>query len=487
MMNRENKMRLEDLLSDVEPVDSSGDLSCEISSIEYDSRKVVPGSLFVALPGEKVDGMTYMEEAVRRGAVAVISQTPCMLGGGFACVKVDNPRLALAQVASTFYDHPMTRLCSVGITGTNGKTTISFMVREIFKAAARRPGLIGTVRYEIGDRILPAARTTPESPDIQALCSQMERSGCDSVIMEVSSHALNQHRVDGIPFDVGVFTNLTQDHLDYHGTLEEYFEVKCRLFAQVNRFAVINHDDAWGQRLLSSCCGSVESIAYGFEEGAQVRGVQLQTDLNGSRMKVESPWGTVDLSLKLIGLFNLSNALAAFATAAALGISTDVIVQALGAMENVPGRLEAIPGRKNKSVFVDYAHTDDALNHVLEALRKITQGKLVVVFGCGGNRDQGKRKLMGEVASRLADYAIITNDNPRSEIPETIAAEIAKGFDSERKYEIILDRRAAIERGVELIGKKDILLVAGKGHEAVQEIGGAIFPFDDRDVVREML
>ena len=478
-------MNVEQLLEGVEVIETTGDISCEISAIEYDSRRVAAGTLFVALPGGNVNGAGYIEEAAQRGAVAVLTQTPCALGESFPCVQVPNARRAMAQIASTFHNHPARKLCTVGITGTNGKTTVSFMLREILRAAGKRPGLIGTVRYEIGDRVLPAARTTPEAPDIQSMLAQMERSDCDSVIMEISSHALDQYRVEGVEFDAAIFTNLTQDHLDYHGTLEEYFEVKSRLFSQIRGRAIINRDDPWGYRLIDEVCREDQCLCYGFNEEAQVRGLDAQTDANGSRMRVESPWGEIEISLQLIGRFNLSNALAAFTAAASLGIPIETIAQALNGMQNVPGRLEAIPGRKGKRVYVDYAHTDDALRNVLEALREITPGKLVVVFGCGGNRDRGKRQLMGEVASRLADYSIITNDNPRTEIPEKIAADIAGGFDSDRKYEVILDRRAAIARGIELIGKKDVLLVAGKGHETTQEFDGTIVPFDDRETVRE--
>jgi len=483
----EQAMTLQELLGDIETVEITGDTSCEITGIVYDSRRVEPGFLFVALHGEKDDGSTYIEDAVQRGAAAVVSQTPCAFGGGFPCIQVIDARLALARLAGTFHGHPAARLCTIGITGTNGKTTVSFMLREIFKAAGRRPGLLGTVRYEIGDRVLPASRTTPEAPDLQSMFAQMDRAGCDSAMMEVSSHALAQHRVEGILYDAAIFTNLTQDHLDYHGTLEEYFNVKSRLFNQVRRFAVINCDDLWGCRLLNDKKFLAGRVSYGFQEGAQVRGSSAVTDAHGSRMHVQSPWGDADVALQLIGRFNLYNALAAFAAAAALGIPIDRIVKALAEMQCVPGRLEAVPNTKGKRVFVDYAHTDDALLNVLETLREITSGRLVVVFGCGGNRDKGKRPLMGKVAARLADYSIITNDNPRNEVPEKIAADITAGFDSERKYEIVLDRKAAIARGLELISKKDVLLVAGKGHETYQEFNGAISPFDDREAVREAL
>jgi len=475
------------LLKEVQPLAVAGSTDCEISGIAYDSRRVTPGDLFVALHGEHVDGAAYIEDAIQRGAAAVVSQTPCVFGGSIPCAQVADARLALAQISGAFYNHPGRRLCTVGITGTNGKTTVGYMMRDILKAAARQPGLLGTVCYEIGDRVLPAARTTPEAPDIQSMLAQMERSGCDSVALEVSSHALDQHRVHGLLFDVAVFTNLTQDHLDYHGTLEAYFEVKTRLFHQVRGTAVINRDDPWGKRLLEKSKALAGCISYGFEEGSDVRGFDAVSDENGVRMRVESPWGNADISMQLIGRFNLHNALAAITAAGSLGIPLETIATALGAMENVPGRLEAIPNNKGKRVFVDYAHTDDALRNVLETLREITSGKLITVFGCGGNRDRAKRALMGEVASRLADYSIVTNDNPRREIPEKIAADITSGFDSERKYEILLDRKAAIVRGLELAGKKDTLLVAGKGHETYQEFNGAIVPFDDCEAVREAL
>jgi UDP-N-acetylmuramoyl-L-alanyl-D-glutamate--2,6-diaminopimelate ligase len=481
-----NIRTFETLLSGIDTLETAGDLSCEITSVEYDSRRVKPGALFVALPGSKVDGSVYIEEAARRGAVAAVSESPSVYGAHFPYAQVSCARLVLARLAGAFYEYPAEKLCTVGITGTNGKTTVSFMLRDIFKAAGKRPGLIGTVRYEIGGRVLPASRTTPESPDIHFLFNQMIRSGCDSSIMEVSSHALDQYRVAGIQFDVGVFTNLTQDHLDYHGTLEEYFAVKARLFGQVRGSAVINIDDTRGKRLIAEGRFGANVVSYGFEECALVRGIHPQSDRSGSRMRVESPWGSTDISLQLIGRFNLYNALAAFAAAASIGIPLEIIVKALAEIECIPGRLESV-GKKNKRVYVDYAHTDDALRNVLRALRPITKGRLVVVFGCGGNRDTGKRRLMGEVASRMADYSIITNDNPRNEIPQKIAAEIAAGFDSERKYEICLDRIEAIGRGIKLIGKNDVLLVAGKGHETVQEIDGAIFPFDDRETVRDIL
>lgn len=480
-------MTLKELINEMDALEMTGDLSQEITSLVYDSRRAVPGSLFVALHGEKTDGAAHIQDAIQRGAVAVVSQTPCGCGGHFPYVQVANARRTLAGLASRFYGQPSSRLCTMGITGTNGKTTVSFMLREIFKAAGRRPGLLGTVRYEIGDRVMPATRTTPESADLQMMFSQMERAGCDSVVMEVSSHALAQYRVEEILYDASIFTNLTQDHLDFHGTLEEYYEVKSRLFSKVRGCAVINVDDPWGARLLKETRSKTKCYSYGFDASADVRGMQAVTDRHGSKMHVKSPWGEVEIQLQLIGNFNLHNALAAFTAAAGVGIPVETIVKALAELAGVPGRLESVANTKGKRVFVDYAHTDDALLNVLQTLREITPGRLVVVFGCGGNRDKGKRPLMGKVAARIADFSILTNDNPRNEVPAQIAAEIATGFDSERKYEIVLDRTAAIARGLELIGKKDVLLIAGKGHETYQDFNGTVFPFDDREVVREVL
>ena len=480
-------MTLQQLLENVQPLRVTGDAACEIGGIIYDSRRVFPGALFVALHGEHVDGTVYIGEAIRRGAAAILSETPCEAGRAIPSVQVADARLALARMAGTFYGHPAARLCTAGITGTNGKTTVSFMLRDILRAAGRRSGLIGTVRYEIGVRVLPAARTTPEAPDIQSMLAQMERCGCDSAVMEVSSHALAQHRVQGILFDTAVFTNLTQDHLDYHGTLEAYFEAKTRLFRQLRGAAVINRDDPWGRRLLEDNRRLAGCISYGFDPRAEVRGTNPVCDANGARMRVDSPWGGADVSLRLIGRFNLHNALAAFAAAGTLGIPVETMAAALGEMESVPGRLEAVPNSRGKRVFVDYAHTDDALRNVMETLREITPGRLIAVFGCGGNRDRAKRALMGQVAARLADYSIVTNDNPRREVPETIAADIAAGFDSGRKFEILLDRKAAIARAVQLASRNDTVLVAGKGHETYQEFDGSIVPFDDREAVREAL
>jgi len=480
-------MMLEELLQSVEPLETNGSLSTEITSICYDSRKAEPGALFVAVPGHKVDGVEYVTEAVSRGAAAVVSENKLDLGSQVAAIQVSDARLALAQLSAHFYGKVSELMKVVGITGTNGKTTTSYMVRAILRAAGRMPGLLGTVAYEIGSRTLPASRTTPEAPEIHRFFKQMKESGCDSVVMEVSSHALALKRIHGIDFDICIFTNLTQDHLDYHKDMETYFCVKAELFKKPGHLAIVNIDDPWGKKLVDFCGTSNDLITCGFSPKADVRAFDEKVDLNGTSFRLTSPWGDGQIHLNLLGRFNIYNALAAIAVGGALRIPMAVMEEALQNLSYVPGRLQLVPNRKNKKVFVDYAHTDDALRNVLSTLREICPGKLFVVFGCGGNRDKGKRLLMGQVADEFADYSILTADNPRDEDATAIALEIAEGFSGFDHFEIEIDRRTAIEKALQKLGKKDILLVAGKGHETYQESKGTIIPFDDRETIMEIL
>ena len=480
-------MMLEELLQSVEPLETNGSLSTEITSICYDSRKAEPGALFVAVPGHKVDGVEYVTEAVSRGAAAVVSENKLDLGSQVAAIQVSDARLALAQLSAHFYGEVSELMKVVGITGTNGKTTTSYMVRAILRAAGRMPGLLGTVAYEIGSRTLPASRTTPEAPEIHRFFKQMKESGCDSVVMEVSSHALALKRIHGIDFDICIFTNLTQDHLDYHKDMETYFCVKAELFKKPGHLAIVNIDDPWGKKLVDFCGTSNDLITCGFSPEADVRAFDEKVDLNGTSFRLTSPWGDGQIHLNLLGRFNIYNAIAAIAVGGALRIPMAVMEEALQNLSHVPGRLQLVPNRKNKKVFVDYAHTDDALRNVLFTLREICPGKLFVVFGCGGNRDKGKRLLMGQVADEFADYSILTADNPRDEDATAIALEIAEGFSGFDHFEIEIDRRTAIEKALQKLGKKDILLVAGKGHETYQESKGTIIPFDDRETIMEIL
>jgi len=483
-------MKLETLLQSIEALEVEGPRDIEIEGIAYDSRRVVPGGLFVAVRGHRADGAQYVTEALSNGAVAVVSENDLNLGAGVAHIRVPCARRALAEIANTYHGDLSRQMKIVGVTGTNGKTTTVYMIRDVLRDGGFLPGLLGTVAYEIGERTLPAPRTTPEAPDLHDLLRQMREAGCDSAVMEVSSHAIALQRVHGIDFKISVFTNLTQDHLDYHKDMDTYFAVKSKLFHARGKGAggsvVINIDDSWGRKLLGENTAA-DVMTYGFDEQAMVRVTDTKVDATGTSFQVSSPWGDARICLNLLGRFNISNALAALAVGGLCGIDLDGMAKSLGNIQAIPGRLELVPNRRHKKVFVDYAHTDDALRNVLGTLREICKGKLIVVFGCGGNRDRGKRKLMGQAAAELADFSIITSDNPRKEDPGAIVADIIEGFVGNESFEVVLDRRNAIEKGIQKTGRKDILLVAGKGHETCQELKETIIPFDDRETVREIL
>ena len=483
-------MKLSELLKSIEVLSVSGDANVEVTGVVYDSRQVTPGALFAAVPGEHVDGADFISDAVSRGAVAVVAECGFDPGSGVVLVKVREGRRALAALANAFYGDLSKQLFTVGVTGTNGKTTTTYMIRDILRAGGFEPGLLGTVAYEVGARSIPATRTTPEAPEIHAMFERMCQYGCDAAVMEVSSHAIAMERVHGIDFNVAVFTNLTQDHLDFHGGMEAYFETKARFFEFLRdhgeRTAVINIDDLWGRKLAEERLVNLPMVTYGFGETAQVRATKVKPSLSGTEFYVETPWGKGPVSLKLLGRFNVHNALAALAAGGVSGVDFQTMVTAVENVTAVPGRLELVFDRRKRRIFVDYAHTDDALKNVLTTLREICKGRLIVVFGCGGNRDHGKREKMGRVASQLADYSIITSDNPRNEEPAMIAAHILEGFGEARNCEVVLDRREAIAAGIAMMKRKDVLLVAGKGHETYQEFKGTVVPFDDREIVREI-
>jgi UDP-N-acetylmuramoyl-L-alanyl-D-glutamate--2,6-diaminopimelate ligase len=491
-MLRADTMRLDALLKKIQTVAVKGSKSVEIEGIAYDSRQVRPGFLFVALHGQNREGTDFIDDAVHRGAEVVVADEIRPARRDVTQVQVRDTRLGLAQLACAFYGDPSFKLEAVGITGTNGKSTTSFMIRDILRAEKRTPGLLGTIQYEIGERCIPALRTTPESADIQAMLDQMLRAGCRSVVMEVSSHGLVQKRTWGVDFDVAVFTNLTRDHLDYHETMENYFEAKSILFQELGQrnkaaTAVINIDDPWGIRLAGGNALHAGLITYGLHPEAMVRAEDVQCSAQGSTFWVVSPWGRVRFQLSVLGRFNISNVLAATAACGALGIKPEHSAEVLAAMKPVPGRLEQIPNSRGLLVFVDYAHTDDALANVLQTLREITKKRLIVVFGCGGRRDRAKRPLMGAVANRMADYSIITSDNPRNEDPVDIIVQVAAGFSFGNNFEMEMDRRKAIARALSMAEEGDTVLVAGKGHENYQEFANTVMPFDDREVVRELL
>lgn len=484
-------MQLKALLSHLKTTQVEGSLDRDITSICYDSRLVKPGSLFVAMRGEVADGRRFIDQAVAQGAVAVISEEREHQSKATRIV-VENARIALADLAAEFYRHPSHALKIAGITGTNGKTTVAFLLKHLCDAASLRCGLIGTVRYEIGDRILPAARTTPESLELQDLLYQIRSAGCKAAAMEVSSHALMQERVRNIEFDAAVFTNLTQDHLDYHKTMDAYFEAKSRLFTGVlgqlkkKGTAVVNIDDRHGAKLANQLAKDLPVTTFGVGIKADLKASNLRVDFAGTSYQLDAGGKSYLVRLPLIGRFNVYNSLAAIGAARALGIDTRAAVLALATAPCVPGRLEEVPVKRQFKVFVDYAHTDDALLNVMRTLRELSPSRLIVVFGCGGSRDRAKRLLMGAAVDQHADHAIITSDNPRKEEPEAIIADILKGVRT-GNCETIVDRREAIHRAIAMAQPRDIILIAGKGHETYQEFADHTIPFSDTAVAQEAL
>jgi len=469
-----------------------GTLDREVESIAYDSRRVQSNTLFVAIRGEKSDGHQFVDQAIEQGASVIVAERE-IVSPRATCLVVDDSRGALADLSAAFYGMPARKLKMAAVTGTNGKTTTTFLIKHICEKAGVRCGLLGTVQYEIGDRILPAIRTTPEALDIQELLAQIVNAGGRAAAMEVSSHALAQERTRGIEWDVAVFTNLTQDHLDFHGTMENYFEAKAKLFLQLpsqskkkRASAVINIDDRYGEKLLDRIAGKSPVITYGLGLHADFRASNYRTEFAGTSYQLDARGRSYLVRVPLIGRFNVANSMAALAAATALGVNLRDGILSLARAPQVPGRLELVPAKRQFQIFVDYAHTDDALRNVLKTLRELRPRKLIVVFGCGGDRDRKKRPLMARVADELADHAIITSDNPRKENPDAIINEVEKGFRSTH-YEKIADRTEAIRHAAAMAQARDLVLIAGKGHEKYQEFADHTIPFDDIQVARRAL
>jgi len=464
-----------------------------VTGVSYDSRTVTTGQVFVALRGQHADGTAFARQAIERGAAAIVSEQAAPEGVRVPWAMVEDARLALAVIATTFYRDPSREMQVIGITGTNGKTTTAYLVASIFEAAGIRCGLLGTVAYRIGDVVHEATRTTPEAPDVQALLRQMVDEGCGACAMEVSSHALSLRRVDGMTFAAGVFTNLTRDHLDFHADMDEYFRAKRRLFEMLPRDApsLLNLDDPRGSALIDA---GGRPVTYAIGRAADITPGPLSFSLEGLTFDVRTPRGTLHVQSTLVGRPNVYNILAAVSTATALDLPFDAIERGVQALAGVPGRFEMVSGKKDEvTVVVDYAHTDDALRNLLETARPLARGRLITVFGCGGDRDRTKRPLMGAVAGRLSDLIVITSDNPRSEDPGRIIEEIQRGItadtrkDAGQRLLTIVDRGAAIAKAIELARPGDLVLVAGKGHEKYQVIGDRVLPFDDVAVARDAL
>src|SRR6266566_1487752 len=450
-------MRLGELVQGVDGLKTSADLAVGVTSLAYDSRRVQPGTLFFAIPGEKVDGHEFIAPALKAGAVAVVGERDAPEALAARWVRVPRIRRALATVARTFYGDPNSRLKLIGITGTNGKTTTSYLLQSVLQAAGISSGLFGTIEHRFADRTLPALNTTPESLDLLSYFAELVAAGGQAAVMEASSHALAQERIWGFRFSAAIFTNLTRDHLDYHQDFESYFKAKRTLFEGLGgpppELAVINADDPWSARLLD--LPYPRRITYGLKPDAEVKVRHFAESQAGLEAILAVPSGKLEVKSPLLGRANLYNILAATATALGCGITADKIQAGIQSLASVPGRFERIDGGQPFLVVVDYAHTDDALRNVLATARELTRGKLIVVFGCGGDRDRTKRPLMGEVAGSLADLAVLTSDNPRSEDP--------------------------------LLIMNDVVVLAGKGHETYQVLKDRTIPFDDREVARRIL
>lgn len=488
-------MLIKDVIKSLETKKILGNLPDQgISGLSSDSRKVRPGHLFVAVRGSQQDGHAFVAQAVKAGAGAVVLEDE-------ACVPEDrqdavfivvgDSRRALAALAEMVYGFPQRQLNLCAVTGTNGKTSLTYLTKSILESAGHACGVIGTIGYQLRQENIPLKNTTPGILELEQIFQEMVGAGDDFAVMEVSSHALDQGRVSGLSFRAAVFTNLTQDHLDYHKDFEDYFRAKSLLFLEhldKRGTAIINRDDSYGQRLVSLCQSQGRKVlTYGLEPGADIRAEKFSLSPEGTEMCIRGPRLFLELRTPLIGRHNVLNILAAAALAVSLRISEKHIQDGIERLSCVPGRLQRIPSACGLRVFVDYAHTDDALKNVLESLRAIADnGRIITVFGCGGDRDRGKRPKMGRVASMLSDVCLITSDNPRSEDPLAIVNEIVSGI-TRQNFEIELDRAKAIARALDLARPEDIVLVAGKGHETEQIIAGKVYPFDDREVVKKAL
>ncbi len=495
-------MKLAQLFSIFPHLKFGSDPMRQVKGISADSRSFQPEEIFVAIKGEKFDGHSFVPEACRRGAAGIVVERAETVPDSFqgAIVVASDTRKTLGALASRFYGDPGKDLFCVGVTGTNGKTTITHMVEAIFNSFGWSTGVMGTNNHHLGSHYWTSEMTSPDALTIHRRMGEFKALGARAVAMEVSSHAIHQHRIEGVPFDVVVFSNLTQDHLDYHGTMEEYFRAKSLLFADVldrssknDVFAIINNDDPYGRRLVVSSRAKV----WRFGEGASDLTFQIRhMDFRGTLFEVRTPYGIGEVHLPMVGIHNLYNALAAVGVALAAGVSLDVVVSALEKFPGVKGRLQPIYNEQGLHVFVDYAHTSDALEKVLEALQSVrrglkTQSRLITVFGCGGNRDRGKRPLMGKVAEEGSDLVFVTNDNPRSEDPGRIIEEILQGITDKESIDqrvfVEKDRRLAIARALRVAQEGDVVLIAGKGHEEYQIVGGTKSDFSDASVVKEVL
>lgn len=483
-------MKLSSIIQDIDPLAVRGRVEREINNIVYDSREVGDRDLFICISGFETDGHLYIDQALDRGAVAVVvEEEPARYVPGITYIRVGDSRETMSYLANSFFEYPLEQLDLIGVTGTNGKTTTTYLIKSILEEAGYNTGLIGTIKNIIGNTTVPASRTTPESLDLYRLFYRMVENDIDYVVMEVSSHALDLKRVQGMEFAIAVFTNISQDHLDYHKTFDLYLEAKSQLFSQLadGGRGIVNIDDLHSDYILEAC--SEEVLGYGIDSEAEFVGDDIRLSATGVDFTVR---GQVELgiSLHLAGRFNVYNALAAIAAASALGVTPGDIKNGLESIEGVPGRFELIERGQGFAVVVDYAHTPDGMKNVLETASEIVMGKIIVVFGCGGDRDREKRPIMARVAARYGDYSILTSDNPRSEKPIAIIRDIEDGIKELNKnanYTILANRRKAIYKAIKEAKKGDVIIIFGKGHESYQVFADKTIHFDDREVAKEAL
>ncbi len=503
-------MDLLQLLENIDVVEVHGTRARDITDICFDSRRCAADSLFVAIAGMKFDGHLFVPEAVRQGAKAILYDREIARHASYTAIRVRDSRRALGVLGKNFFENPSGRLGLIGVTGTNGKTTVTYLLESILREAGHEPGILGTVNYRWGTTVLPASHTTPESFELQRLLAKIRDAGVTHVVMEVSSHALELRRVEDCEFDLGIFMNLSQDHLDFHGTMEDYFAAKRRFFTDLlagekngrRKGRIINLDDPWGRRLADEL-RPADIVTFGIDSIGFIQAKDVRYTISETRAEIETPAGGFALRAPLIGKFNLCNILAATGAAFHMGIPLSAIQRGIENVKPVPGRLEKISEAGEPAVFVDYAHSEDALRRVLQNLALFRKGRLITVFGCGGDRDRGKRPLMGRAATNESDLVIVTSDNPRSERPLAIIGEIEDGIDASvmkkvtpemfhaadpgKQYTVVPDRREAIGLAISLTGPEDIVLIAGKGHEDYQILEKETIPFDDRTVGREAL
>lgn len=484
-------MRLEQVCVGIDCSIIQGSLETDITGVYYDSRQVTPGSLFVCVAGQSTDGHLYAQQAIKAGAVAILAERQIDIGEKVTLILTANTRLGMAKAAANYYGNPSQQLRVIGVTGTNGKTTTTHLIQAILNEYNKPAGIIGTLYARLGDITRDYGHTTPESVDIQEFFRLLVDNSAEYAVMEVSSHALELNRVDAIDFHAAVFTNLTQDHLDYHKTMDNYRKAKMKLFKMVQKepvnFCIINGDDSSAQHFIEAC--PVAYYTYGIESEADVRAVEIESTLKGTKFIVLFQDQSFAINMKLIGGFSVYNALAAIAFALAEKIPVPVIQKALQGIEGVPGRFEQVDLGQDYTVVVDYAHTPDGLENVLQTARQLVQNRLITVFGCGGDRDRTKRPLMGEIAGRYSDFCIVTSDNPRTEDPQAIIDDILPGLNrvETSRYAVVPDRREAIRHAINIAKSDDLVVIAGKGHETYQLVMGQVLDFDDRLVAAEMI